>query len=89
MTNAMALPTPRAIAFPWQEEVIIRHSQRILKSFQHWTERCLLEVTGSPIEIAQALFEAPAVKQQSTPNVLLFHNRNFTDFLGRFLLLVI
>lgn len=48
-------------AFPWQQEIIIRHSQRILKSFQHWTGRCLLDVSGSPQEVAQALFAASFV----------------------------
>ncbi|HCF25996.1 MAG TPA: MEKHLA domain-containing protein [Cyanobacteria bacterium UBA11049] len=47
--------------FPWQQQAIINHSQRLLHSFQHWTGRSLLEVNGSPVEIAQALFEAPFV----------------------------
>ena len=47
--------------FPWQQQAIISHSQRLLHSFQHWTGRCLLDVNGSPVEIAQALFEAPFV----------------------------
>lgn len=50
-----------AIAFRWQQEAIIIHSQRLLKSFQHWLGRSLLDVSGSPEEIAQALFEAPFV----------------------------
>jgi MEKHLA domain len=48
-------------AFPWQQETIIRHSQRIFKSFQHWKGHSLLDVSGSLEEIAQALFEAPFV----------------------------
>ncbi|HEY9783717.1 MAG TPA: MEKHLA domain-containing protein [Leptolyngbyaceae cyanobacterium] len=47
--------------FPWQQQAIISHSQRLLHSFQHWTGRCLLDVNGSSMEIAQALFEAPFV----------------------------
>lgn len=47
--------------FPWQQQAIISHSQRLLHSFQHWTGRSLFEVNGSSVEIAQALFEAPFV----------------------------
>jgi MEKHLA domain len=47
--------------FPWQQEAIINHSQRLMYSFKHWTGRCLLDVSGTPKEIAQALFEAPFV----------------------------
>lgn len=47
--------------FPWQQQAIISNSQRLLQSFQHWTGRSLFEVNGSPVEIAQALFEAPFV----------------------------
>ena len=49
------------IKFPWQQETIIIHSQRILNSFQHWLGYSLLDVSGSPPEIAQALFEAPFI----------------------------
>jgi hypothetical protein len=49
------------LQFPWQQEAVIRQSQRLLHSFQHWTERSLLDVSGSPEEIAQQLFEAPFV----------------------------
>jgi hypothetical protein len=49
------------LQFPWQQEAIIRHSQRLLYSFQHWTGRSLLDASGSPPEIAQQLFEAPFV----------------------------
>ncbi len=47
------------IQLPWQQETIIRHSQILLKSFQHWTGNSLLDFSGSPIEVAQALFEIP------------------------------
>jgi hypothetical protein len=46
---------------PWQQPDIIAHSQLLLHSFQHWTGRALLAVTGSPIEQAQKLFEADFV----------------------------
>jgi len=47
--------------FPWQQEAIIIHTQRLLHSFKHWTGTSLLDVNGTPAEIAQALFEAPFV----------------------------
>ncbi len=47
--------------FPWQQEAIILHSQRLLYSFKHWTGRSLLEFSDSSLEIAQTLFEAPFV----------------------------
>lgn len=46
------------IKFPWQQNEIIRHSQIFMLSFERWTGRTLLNCTGSPNEIAQALFEA-------------------------------
>ncbi|MEH2193092.1 MAG: MEKHLA domain-containing protein [Nostoc sp.] len=46
------------IEFPWQEEAIIRHSQRLVNSFQHWTGNSLLDVNGVPQKIAQILFES-------------------------------
>lgn len=50
------------IEFPWQQEVIIRHSQRLISSFQHWIGDSLLHINASsPQEKAQALFEAPFV----------------------------
>ncbi|WP_375510287.1 MEKHLA domain-containing protein [uncultured Nostoc sp.] len=49
------------IEFPWQQQAIIRHSQRLANSFQHWTGNSLLDVNDSPLETAKALFEAPFV----------------------------
>jgi MEKHLA domain len=49
------------IELPWQEERVIRQSQRLLYSFKYWLGHSLLDVTGTPIEIAEALFEAPFV----------------------------
>ncbi|HIK05918.1 MAG TPA: MEKHLA domain-containing protein [Trichormus sp. M33_DOE_039] len=46
---------------PWQQAKIILHSQRLLKSFQHWTGKQLIDVNASPIEMSQALFKAPFV----------------------------
>jgi MEKHLA domain len=56
-----ALNMTNNLEFPWQEKEIIRHSQRLLHSFKHWTGNSLLDVSGTPEEIAQALFEAPFV----------------------------
>lgn len=47
------------IQFPWQQETVIRHSLRLLRSFEYWTGRSLLDVNGSAQEIAQAMFAAP------------------------------
>ncbi|MBW4635925.1 MAG: MEKHLA domain-containing protein [Iphinoe sp. HA4291-MV1] len=44
-----------------QQETVIRHSQRLIQSFHSWTGRSLLDVSGSPEEIAKALFDAPFV----------------------------
>ncbi|XHX80476.1 MAG: MEKHLA domain-containing protein [Stenomitos frigidus ULC029] len=49
MTN----PTP-----PWQQPTVSRHSQRLVRSFQHWLDRPLLDVQGAPTAIAEALFNA-------------------------------
>jgi hypothetical protein len=46
---------------PWQNETIIRHSQRLLYSYQHWTGESLLDLNASPENIALTLFEAPFV----------------------------
>ncbi|MBD2578696.1 MEKHLA domain-containing protein [Oscillatoria sp. FACHB-1406] len=50
-----------SLPFVAQQESTARHSQRLLDSFQHWTGRSLIEVAGSPLEIARTLFEAPFV----------------------------
>ncbi|MEH2214720.1 MEKHLA domain-containing protein [Nostoc sp.] len=50
-----------AIEFPWQQKAIILHSQYLINSFQHWMGNSLLDANGSPLEKAQALFEAPFV----------------------------
>ncbi|MEB3279371.1 MAG: MEKHLA domain-containing protein [Lyngbya sp.] len=47
--------------YPWQQDSIILHGQCLVKSFKHWTGETLLDVKGSPEEIAEALFNAPFV----------------------------
>jgi hypothetical protein len=49
------------IEFPYQQEAIIIHSQRILNSFHHWLGYSLLDISGSPLQIAKTLFEASFV----------------------------
>jgi MEKHLA domain len=55
---------------PWKNSQVIQHSQRLLKSFQHWTGRSLLDsptlnlsaLSAKSLErLAQDLFEAPFV----------------------------
>lgn len=46
---------------PWQQAAVIRHSQRLLYSFAHWTGKPLLTVADSATDMTQALFEAPFV----------------------------
>jgi MEKHLA domain len=47
------------LEYPWQQEKIIAHSQSIIQSYYYWTAKTLLDINGSPIEIAKGLFEAP------------------------------
>ncbi len=49
------------LTFPWQQQTIIEHTQLILKSYLHWLGTPLLEINGSPIQLAQSLFEAPFI----------------------------
>lgn len=46
---------------PWQHETIIRHTQRLLHSYQYWIGQSLLDLNASPEDVAQGLFEAPFV----------------------------
>ena len=46
---------------PWQQDAVIRHSQRLLHSFQHWTGHTLIDPTNSPILVSERLFEASFV----------------------------
>ena len=47
----------------WLEEELVKHSQLLLDSFQHWTKHPLLPITDrqSPIEVANSLFHADFV----------------------------
>ncbi|MDX2239318.1 MAG: MEKHLA domain-containing protein [Leptolyngbyaceae cyanobacterium bins.302] len=52
--------------FPWQAEPVIRHVQRLLDSFRHWTGYSLLDSSNQPASnqpeiVTQALFTAPFV----------------------------
>ncbi|MBD0389812.1 MAG: MEKHLA domain-containing protein [Nostoc sp. C3-bin3] len=65
------------IEFPWQQEAIILHCQYLINSFQHWTGNSLLDVNGSPLETAQALFEAPfALVSHGTESDPIFNYGN-------------
>ncbi|MBW4695777.1 MAG: MEKHLA domain-containing protein [Lyngbya sp. HA4199-MV5] len=46
---------------PWQQPTVIQHSQRLCRSFQHWLDRPLLEISRSSAEAADILFHAPFV----------------------------
>jgi hypothetical protein len=54
-----------SIERPWHQATVIQHSQRLLRSFQHWLDRPLLAVEALSIStdqsIADALFHAPFV----------------------------
>lgn len=43
----------------WRRPEIVRHTQRLLDSFRHWTGRELLPRAGTPAAQSRALFEAP------------------------------
>lgn len=45
--------------YPWKQETIICHTQRLLLSYKYWTGKCLLDINGTREAIAQALWEAP------------------------------
>jgi hypothetical protein len=65
------------IEFPWQQEAIILHSQYLINSFQHWTKNSLLHINTSPVETAQALFEAPfALISHGTESEPIFNYGN-------------
>ena len=42
-----------------ESDWILQQTQRLLDSFQYWTGRSLLEVSGNEYDRAQQLFEAP------------------------------
>jgi MEKHLA domain len=47
--------------FPWQQNSVIHHSQRLINSFQHWTGKPLIDRASSLEQQARSLFEAPFV----------------------------
>ena len=44
-----------------QRAFIIRHTTCLVASFRHWTARELMAVSGTPREIAEAVFSAPMI----------------------------
>lgn len=46
---------------PWQQETIVNHSLRLVRSFLHWTGTPLIAELAIPEATAQALFEATFV----------------------------
>jgi hypothetical protein len=44
-----------------QLDFMVRHTACLLASFRHWTGRELLDVHGSPEEVARAVFESPMI----------------------------
>lgn len=52
---------PSELSLPWQQPSVVRHTQRLLNSFQHWTGQPLLQASTSPNEMTQDLFKAPFV----------------------------
>ena len=44
---------------PWQQDGIIHHIQLLLQSYKHWMGNDLVNMSDSPEEIAQQIFEAP------------------------------
>ncbi|KAM3099395.1 MEKHLA domain-containing protein [Phormidesmis sp. 146-12] len=61
---------------PWQKASVIDHTQRLIKSFQHWTGK-LLVGQDSPEKQAQSLFEAPfAVVSHGTEPDPIFNYAN-------------
>jgi hypothetical protein len=68
---------------PYQQEKVIQRTQLILSSFEHWLghslfqEKGLLEVKGSPEEMAKQLFEVPfAVVSHGTESNPIFNYGN-------------
>ena len=73
---------------PWQQESVIKQSQLILNSFEYWLkhslfeEKGLLDIKGSPKELAKKLFEAPfAVVSHGTEKnpILNYGNQKTLD----------
>ncbi len=47
-----------AIAFP---DEIIRHTQNLMRSYQHWTGQALFDLSVTPEDLTQLVFDAPFV----------------------------
>ena len=70
------------ILYPWKQETIIRHTQRLLLSYKYWTGKSLLDIDGTPEFMAQALWEAQFVvaSQGMEENPILnYGNRQALD----------
>jgi len=64
---------------PWQQPHVIRHTQRLLTSFRHWTGQALLTPQVPPVTQAQMLFDAPfAVVSHDTQSDPIFNYANQT-----------
>lgn len=49
------------VQYPWQQEAIIRYTERMLRSYHHWTGQSLFDLNAAPLDVSQWLFEAPFV----------------------------
>jgi hypothetical protein len=77
-------PAPDLAAYPWQRPDVVRQSQQICHSYQHWTGQSLLPEPAniSPQQLAQALFEADFVvlsHGRETDPILNYGNQQALD----------
>ncbi|CAA9302710.1 hypothetical protein AVDCRST_MAG92-5246 [uncultured Coleofasciculus sp.] len=47
--------------YPWKQSEVIRHSQLLCHSFQHWTGDSLIDPNDNPVILSEKLFFAPFV----------------------------
>ena len=70
------------ILYPWKQETIINHTQRLLWSYKYWTGQSLLNIDGTPELMTQALWRAPFVVashgMEETP-ILNYGNQQALD----------
>jgi MEKHLA domain len=65
-----------SIEIPWQQASVIDHTQRLIRSFQHWTGKLLI-ARDSPEKQAQSLFKASfAVVSHGTEADPIFNYAN-------------
>ncbi|MGV0026686.1 MEKHLA domain-containing protein [Phormidesmis priestleyi] len=65
-----------SIKLPWQQASVIDHTQRLIRSFQHWTGKLLI-AQDSPEKQAQSLFKASfAVVSHGTEADPIFNYAN-------------